>query len=308
MSIAVGHLGTLQGLSRPIRHHQVAQTGLRGRRAAVRAGRNRFPTPHREHPAAGAGSRRMTSLADATIAALRSNHDELAAVVRTLSDAQLTLPSGASEWTVAQVLSHLGSGAEITLAGLRAATGEAPPPAHDFNRSVWDRWDAMSPREQADGFLVSDASTVAGFEALSPEQRDSVQVSLGRRSELVPTPLSLAGFAGMRLNEAAQHSWDARVAIDPDAGLNATAANSLAAHFSGELSFMLGLISTADAIDTPATVTIGASAYGIALAPGSIALIRSPAGATATFTGPLEAALRLVSGRLRPEYTPAGPR
>ena len=88
----------------------------------------------------GAGSRRMISLADATIAALRTNYDELATVVRTLSDAQLTLPSGASEWTVAQVVWHLGSGAEITLAGLRAATGEAPSPAADFNRSVWDRW------------------------------------------------------------------------------------------------------------------------------------------------------------------------
>ena len=175
----------------------------------------------------------------------------------------------------------------------------------DHNLAV-DSWDAMSPREQAKGFLMSDASGVAGFEALSPEQRDSVQVSLGRRPELVPAPLSLAAFAGMRLNEAAQHSWDARVAIDPAAGLNAAATDSLAAHFSGELSFLVGLISRADAVDTPATVMIGASGYGIALAPGSITLVRSPTGATATFTGPLEAALRLVSGRLRPEYTPAG--
>lgn len=247
----------------------------------------------------------MTSPADATIAALRSNHDELAAVVRTLSDAQLTLPSGASEWTVAQVLSHLGSGAEISLAGLRAATGDAPPPADDFNRSVWDRWDAMSPREQADGFLVSDASTVTAFEALTPEQRDSVQLSLGRRPGLVPT-LSLAGYAAMRLNEAAQHSWDARVAIDPAAGLNAAATDALAAQLSGELSFLLSLISRADTVDTPTTVTIGASGYGIALAPGSVALLKSPTGATATFTGPLEAALRLMNGRLRPEHTPAG--
>ena len=248
----------------------------------------------------------MTSPADATIAALRSSHDELATVVRTLSDAQLNLPSGASEWTVAQVLSHLGSGAEITLAGLRAATGEAPPPADDFNRSVWDRWDAMSPREQADGFLVSDASTVAGFEALSPEQRDAVQVSLGRRLGIVPDPLSLNAFAGMRLNEAAQHGWDTRVAIDPAASLNDATADSLAALFCSELSFLLGLISTADAVVAPATVTISASGYGIALAPGSITLVRSPAGATASFTGALEAAVRLVSGRLRPEYTPAG--
>ena len=59
----------------------------------------------------------------------------------------------------------------------------------------------------------------------------------------MPTRLhASAGFAGLRLNEAAQHSWDARVAIDPAAGLNAAAVDSLAAHFSCELSFLVGLI------------------------------------------------------------------
>jgi hypothetical protein len=43
----------------------------------------------------------MTSTADATISALRSTHDELAAVVRGLTDEQLLDPSGASEWPVA---------------------------------------------------------------------------------------------------------------------------------------------------------------------------------------------------------------
>ena len=41
----------------------------------------------------------MTSLADRTIAALRANHDTLAALVPTLTEEQLTAPSGASEWT-----------------------------------------------------------------------------------------------------------------------------------------------------------------------------------------------------------------
>lgn len=56
----------------------------------------------------------MTDLADRTIAALRAHHDELAAVVAGLSDEQLTAPSGSADWKVADVLSHLGSGAEIT--------------------------------------------------------------------------------------------------------------------------------------------------------------------------------------------------
>ena len=46
-------------------------------------------------------------------------HDEVAAVVTGLSDGELTGHSGASEWSLTQVLSHLGSGEEISLATLR---------------------------------------------------------------------------------------------------------------------------------------------------------------------------------------------
>src|SRR5689334_14418764 len=97
----------------------------------------------------------MTTLAARTIAALRREHDSLAGLVSTLSPEQLTGPSGATEWTIADVLSHLGSGAEITLAGLRAGSGEAEAPGPDFNQSVWDRWNALSPQDQATGWAQS---------------------------------------------------------------------------------------------------------------------------------------------------------
>ena len=79
----------------------------------------------------------MTTLIDRTIAALRTNHDDLSALVRRLDAADLERLSSASEWTVAQVLSHLGSGAEIGLASLRAALTGEDAPAQDFNQSVW---------------------------------------------------------------------------------------------------------------------------------------------------------------------------
>ena len=63
----------------------------------------------------------MSQLVDRTIAALRSEYDTLADLVRTLTDEQLAAPSGAAEWTVAQVLSHLGSGAEIGRAPIARA-------------------------------------------------------------------------------------------------------------------------------------------------------------------------------------------
>ena len=66
----------------------------------------------------------MTHLVDQSIAELRATHDRLAAHVASLSPDQLTGPSGADDWTVADVLSHLGSGAEIGRGPLLAALGD----------------------------------------------------------------------------------------------------------------------------------------------------------------------------------------
>jgi uncharacterized protein (TIGR03083 family) len=241
----------------------------------------------------------MTTLADRTIAVLRATHDDLAALVPGLTDEQLAGPSGASEWTVAQVLSHLGSGAEIGLATLETALAAGPLAGPGFTESVWDRWNAMTPREQATNFLDHDARLVAAFEPLTPEQRTTAQVDLG----FLPEPLPLASFAGMRLNESALHSWDVRVAFDPSAAIAADVAAVLAEHLAGGLGFLVGFIGKADALPEPAVVDIEGSGYGLVVT-DKVALASAPADPTATFTGPLEAAIRLVGGRLRPPNTP----
>ena len=245
----------------------------------------------------------MAPTADATITALRSTHDELAAVVRGLTDEQLLAPSGASEWPVAQVLSHLGSGAEIGLATLHAATGEGPQPGDGFNQSVWDRWNALSPREQADAFLGSDESLVAAYEALTAEARDGLQVSLG----FLPAPLPLDAYAGMRLNEAAQHSWDVRVAFDDGAAIDDTTAILLVDHLAGGLGFLLGFTGKADQVGEPALVSLGDLEHDLSVT-DSVALVPATGNgdATAALVGPADAVARLLSGRLTPRWTPEG--
>jgi uncharacterized protein (TIGR03083 family) len=242
----------------------------------------------------------MTSLADRTIAALRSTHDELAVVVRDLSDDQLSGPSGASAWTVAQVLSHLGSGAEITLASFRAALDGTPAPGPDFNQSVWDRWNAMSPRHQAAGFLERDAALVERLDALTSDERENVHIELG----FLPAPLPVASAAGMRLSETAQHSWDIRVALDPAATIDAPSAEVLIEHFTGGVGFLLGFIAKAGELSQPALVQLQGSDVAIAIE-DQVSLTTSAAPATATFRGQPEAAVRLIGGRLTPQYTPA---
>ncbi|MCY1145065.1 maleylpyruvate isomerase family mycothiol-dependent enzyme [Actinoplanes sp. Pm04-4] len=243
----------------------------------------------------------MTTLAVRTIAALRAEHDGLVAALDAFTPDQLVGPSGAAEWTVAQVYSHLGSGAEIGLAGFRGQIGEGDAPGPDFNQHVWDRWNALSPDAQAAAWRESDEAWVAALEALTPEQHETIQVNPG----FLPEPISLASLAGLRLNEVAFHSWDIRVAADRTAGLTSESAGLLAEHLSGGIGFLLGFIAKLDVVSEPAVVDIAGTPYRIVLG-DEARLTTEPATATATFDGPLEAALRLLVGRLSPSYTPTG--
>jgi uncharacterized protein (TIGR03083 family) len=240
----------------------------------------------------------VSSLTDRTITALSNEHATLAAVAASLSEDQLSWPSGASEWPVNQVFSHLGSGAEITLAVLQSALG-APAPREKFNQTVWDRWNAVSPRQQLQGYLTHDGALVQALETLDAQQHESVQVDVG----FLPLPLSIASFAGMRLHEVAQHSWDIRFALDPHAGIADESATTLLEHYSSGLAVMFGFLAKADRLDTPTVIDI--HGYGLTVT-DSVALLRSAIGATATFTGPREAAVRLIGGRLTAKNTPVG--
>jgi uncharacterized protein (TIGR03083 family) len=240
----------------------------------------------------------VTDLVDRSIAALRAHHDTLAAMANGLSDSQLGGPSGATDWTIAQVLSHLGSQAEISLAPLAAAADGTAVDAPD-NQTVWDRWDASAPRAQADGFVEHDARYLAVLEGLSPEQRGALRVELG----FLPEPVPLAVAVGMRLNEVALHGWDAFVGADPEAEVDEAAATALLDLFADGLGFLLGFVAKPERLEEPATVAIGNHSLVITDAAG---VRTGTAGATATFTGPTGAALRLIGGRLRPEHTPAG--
>ncbi|WP_305788697.1 maleylpyruvate isomerase family mycothiol-dependent enzyme [Symbioplanes lichenis] len=242
----------------------------------------------------------MTTTAGRTIAALRSEHDALVATTEALTPEQITGPSGATEWTVADVLSHLGSGAEIQLAGLRAALGEAETPGPDFNQSVWDRWNALSPQEQATGWQESNAALVAAFEAIPESRHDELKVTT-----FLPEPVPLASFAGLRLSEVAPHGWDVRAGLDPAAALAEPATTLLAEHLSGGLGFLLGFIGKPAEAGEPAVVAVAGTPYSIVLADRAALATDAPA-PTATFTGPLESALRLLYGRLAARYTPAG--
>ena len=106
----------------------------------------------------------------------------------------------------------------------------------------------------------------------------------------------------MRLNELAAHGWDVRVGLDPDAGLHADAAELVLEHYTDGMSFLLGYSGKADAVDGSALVDLGG--YGLVV-DDQVSLTKEVGDPTATFSGPRESFVRLMSGRLKPEHTPA---
>jgi uncharacterized protein (TIGR03083 family) len=235
----------------------------------------------------------MNPLVDQTIAALRSEHDVLAGLVRTLTDEQLATTSGAAEWTVAQAVSHLGSGAEIGRAPIARAAGETV--AAEDNPAIWARWDASAPRAQAEGFLEHNGRWLDTVEALTPEQRSSLTVDLG----FLPEPVPLLTAVGLRLNEVANHSWDVRVAFDPAAGVADGSAAVLVDLLAGPVGFMLSFLAKPAELANPASVAIPGGALVIDDAVTVVDHLEAP---SATFHGPAEAFVRLVNGRLKAPY------
>jgi uncharacterized protein (TIGR03083 family) len=235
----------------------------------------------------------MNQLVDRTVTALRAEHDMLAGLVRTLTDDQLALTSGAAEWTVAQVLSHLGSGAEIGRAPIARAAGETV--AVEDNQTIWARWDASTPRAQAEGFLEYNSRWLDTVEALTPEQRSSLTVDLG----FLPEPVPLVTAVGMRLSEVANHTWDVRVALDPQAGVDADSAAVLLDLLGGPIGFMLSFLAKPAELTDPVSIAIPGAGLVIDDAVTVVDHLEAP---SATFNGPQEAFVRLISGRLKPPY------
>lgn len=235
----------------------------------------------------------MTELVDRTIAALRAEHDTLAALVRTLTDDQLATRSGAADWTVAQALSHLGSGAEIGRAPIARAAGEEV--AAEENQTIWARWDSSAPRAQAEGFLEHNARWLETVEALSPEQHSSLTVDLG----FLPEPVPLVTALGMRLSEVANHSWDVRVAFDPDAGVDAGSAAVLVDLLTGPVGFMLSFLAKPAELANPVTVAFPGGALVI---DDAVTVVDHAEAPSATFGGTAEAFVRLLSGRLKAPF------
>jgi uncharacterized protein (TIGR03083 family) len=230
------------------------------------------------------------------IGALRHSHDRLQAIVEPLDLGQLEHPSYASKWSIAQVLSHLGSGAEIFGLWLNAAlTGEEPPGSEAFG-PIWDAWNARSPQAQAADGLHADQVLLERLESLDADQL------AGLHLQIFGMDLDAAGFARMRLGEHAVHTWDVAVALDPAATVSPDAVGLLV----DTLGPLIGRAAKTDGVERRLRVSTTDPERDFILATGESVTL-TPADGEAGLPElelPAEAFLRLAYGRLDPAHTP----
>jgi uncharacterized protein (TIGR03083 family) len=224
------------------------------------------------------------------VRAVRASHDRLAGLVAGLDGDGLRAQSFDTEWSIADVLSHLGSGAEIFALYVDAAANGGDPPSREAFPGIWDTWNARSPEEQAARSIEANEALVARLESLTPEQRAAFQVTM-----FGPVPMDLAGFLGMRLSEHATHTWDIAVALDPAARI-APDAVALLIDTAPRMAGFIG-----KKAEAPATIAVAVTGpeRAFALDTGGVSVLPAGGEATTAFVAlPAEAFLRLLSGRI----------
>jgi uncharacterized protein (TIGR03083 family) len=236
-------------------------------------------------------------MADAHIQALRSSVTRLHDLAAQIGEAELTGRAYPAEWSIAQVLSHLGSGAVIMRRGLEDTVAGRTTP-DDFAPGVWDVWNAKPPAAQRDEALVADAELLERIEATDAEDRDRFAMSMG------PMELGFTEFVGMRLNEHAFHTWDIEVVHDPEATLPAQVAALVVDNL--ELVARFTARPTGETTTITVATTTPERGFTIDLTPDTVTLHTSSDAAAADLELPAEAFSRLVYGRLDAAHTPPG--
>jgi uncharacterized protein (TIGR03083 family) len=239
---------------------------------------------------------------DVWLSAALSSHERLAGIVRPLTPEQLDSPSYASEWSIAQVLSHLGSGAEIFSLFLKAGTDGSPVPGMAEFGPIWEAWNARSPADQAADALAADRLFLDAVVALDQPARAAWHM------DLFGADRGLSDVLRLRLGEHAVHTWDIQVTQEPAAALPPDA-TALIIDNLGEL---IGRVDRTGGAPVHVLITTTGPSRRLLLTGekgAPLALREADEAETADqavdLDLPAEALVRLVYGRLDPAHTPA---
>ena len=230
-----------------------------------------------------------------SLKALHASVAHLSDVVEKIEPSKYTQPAYPKGWSIADTMSHLGSGAVISSRRFDdiVSGGEADP---DFNQSTWDEWNAKEPSAQVADALVADAALLDRLQMLDEEGRDQFQFSVG------PMTFDFSGFVEMRLNEQVLHTWDVEVTTDGSATLPVDAAGVLV----DNLAMFVGFSGkpSGEAHDLHVKTIDPDREFVLAFGEDKIELSANEHGGHTDLELPAEAFVRLVAGRLDPKHTP----
>jgi uncharacterized protein (TIGR03083 family) len=233
------------------------------------------------------------------LVALRASVTRLSAIVSGFDADQLRARAYPKEWSVADVLGHLGSAAVIQQARLDAAQSGTEL-ADDFVPGVWDKWNAKDPDAKAADGLRVDRETLEHLESFDAAEQDRVHYSLG------PLTVDFAGHVELRLNEHLLHTWDIEVVLDPNATIPSDGAAFVLDHLAMITQFTAKPFGEAHDLlvhtfDPARDFTLSLGGERVSLAPyESTAANRD----VPNLVIPAEALVRLVYGRLDAAHTP----
>jgi hypothetical protein len=251
----------------------------------------------------------MAEVVERTARVLHRLHDELVDLAGRLGEAEARAQSYCDDWSIAQVFSHLGSGAEIGRKELSAALAGEDPPARE---NIWARWDALEPADMVRGFAPSDASYLATIDALleagtpAPEE---VRVPLHSWS------LDLQTFLVFRLLEVGLHQWDVRVVHEPTVEVDTEVAQLLLDAYPLQFVSLVADASVAERIgpalvraeiaEVGRTVDVVVGTPVLAMRDGQLPEAAKSLPVTTVTIPTAGAWSRWLSGRLDPAHTPA---
>lgn len=231
-------------------------------------------------------------------AALDLSHAQLRTLIGDVAEQLVTQPSYAADWTIAQVASHIGSGAQCFELFVDAGLTHSAVPGVERFQPIWDIWNAKTPVLQAADGLAADAALLRAVTSLPAAEAD------GWRLNMFGTIQTLGGLMRMRLAEHALHTWDIAVSLDPAATLDPETAGLL-------LGYLPGLVErSGNPVGPRLSLSVLTSDPGarlrLELSDTPSQLVSEEAPTADVLALPAESFVRLVYGRLDPDHTPSG--
>lgn len=247
-----------------------------------------------------------TALADPplgeVLGALRRSHEQLSGTLQSLGLDAASARTYDDDWSVAQVASHLGSGAEIFGLFVEAGLAGEPAPGPDRFREIWEAWDGKSPVGQVEDAVEADGGFLDRVGSLAPDE------AAAWRLELFGAEQTLARLLRMRLSEHAQHTWDIVVEREPGATLPDDAAAILLGNLPGMVPRLAKGAGEVGSLSVQVATLAPSVVFQLDVADGSTSFDPVEGAANDGDLGlelPAESLIRLVGGRLDPQHTPS---